>query len=216
MSTRSVIARPDGDGWQGRYCHWDGYPTCRGRQLWQTFDQLGTVEAVRSYAIKEGTPGYWSSFLPPERLVREQAKPRKVVCRLCQGTGIRPDWAQVHLPGPGCNGCRDSGLADNSDRADGFRSDNGEGWITSTGDDMGTEWAYVLADHALIVFERRYGRPDEDHGHGTGMFGMGASDTDVGGYWLPVIEARWDEPEPNWEAIERELAEAAEARYADQ
>jgi hypothetical protein len=26
MSTRSLIAVPDGSSWRGRYCHWDGYP----------------------------------------------------------------------------------------------------------------------------------------------------------------------------------------------
>lgn len=27
MSTRSAIARPAGDGWEGRYHHFDGYPS---------------------------------------------------------------------------------------------------------------------------------------------------------------------------------------------
>jgi len=33
MGTRSVIARPTGEGWAGRYCHADGYPDHQGRVL---------------------------------------------------------------------------------------------------------------------------------------------------------------------------------------
>ena len=34
MSTRSVIARPMGDGFNGRYHHWDGYPSGLGAELY--------------------------------------------------------------------------------------------------------------------------------------------------------------------------------------
>jgi hypothetical protein len=63
MSTRSVIAKPEGDGWKGVYCHWDGYPTHRGKQVWAAFHELGSADALREYAIRE--KGYWSSFAVP-------------------------------------------------------------------------------------------------------------------------------------------------------
>lgn len=38
MGTRSVIARGTAlDNWQGRYCHWDGYPSGVGRDLFQLY-----------------------------------------------------------------------------------------------------------------------------------------------------------------------------------
>lgn len=35
MSTRAAIARPSGDGFQGRYHHWDGYPDGLGQTLYE-------------------------------------------------------------------------------------------------------------------------------------------------------------------------------------
>lgn len=70
MSTRSIVARPDGEGWVGRYCHWDGYPTCRGAQLWLTYKELGNAEAVRQYAIRPEENGYWSSYATPSELAK--------------------------------------------------------------------------------------------------------------------------------------------------
>jgi hypothetical protein len=37
VSTRSVIARVDGDSWVGRYVHWGGRPQERGWQLWRLY-----------------------------------------------------------------------------------------------------------------------------------------------------------------------------------
>jgi hypothetical protein len=33
MGTRSMILKPHGDAWVGRYVHWDGYPTGVGQEL---------------------------------------------------------------------------------------------------------------------------------------------------------------------------------------
>jgi hypothetical protein len=44
MSTRAVIARqtdPDDPGcWEGRYHHWDGYPSGLGRALWHAYHSI--------------------------------------------------------------------------------------------------------------------------------------------------------------------------------
>jgi hypothetical protein len=151
MSTRSVIAEPTPTGWEGVYCHWDGYPSCRAAQLWTTYQELGSASAVREYALR----GEWSSFVPPSEFDADgQAEVR-------------------------------------------------DGWITSDGDDCGTEWAYVIEDDALVIFERRFGTPDDDQGHDVGMFGLGASDLDEGGYWQQVGSYSWADQEPEWESVER-------------
>jgi hypothetical protein len=214
MSTRSIIARPEGDGFAGRYCHWDGYPTCRGAQIWEAMKELdGDVEKLIGYAIREDDPGYWSSFQTPLKAAEMRDLPPTEECHLCDGTGIRPDWARFG-DAPGCNACGGSvgrggqakvgtGVVKNRAIMEGYIEETDGSWVESWGDDCGTEWAYVIAPHALYVFERRFGAVGDDHGHGTGMFGMGASDTEVGGHWAPRAEIRWDAEEPDWEAIEQ-------------
>ena len=59
MSTRSIIAEPYGDGFRGRYCHSDGYPTWNGEQLHAIVQRDG-VERARQVVIHENT--YWSSI----------------------------------------------------------------------------------------------------------------------------------------------------------
>lgn len=40
MSTRSIIAVARGDGWEGVYCHMDGYPSGVGAQVWNGIEML--------------------------------------------------------------------------------------------------------------------------------------------------------------------------------
>lgn len=211
MGTRSVLARPEGDGFAGVYAHWDGYPTCKGPELFDSLKELGgDVSALRDYAIREGTSGYWSSFMPPSDVAAQLTKPEFVTCNLCDGTGVRPDWKGT-CGYEGCNGCPDrervgngpgTGMMSNRERTSNWVPQDSPQWITSQGDDGGTEWAYVIGDNALVVFVRRYGTPDDDKGYGMGAFGMGASDTEAGGYWRMVDTVKWDE-DPDWSEIER-------------
>lgn len=60
MSTRSCIARPIGDEWEGRYHHSDGYPTGLGADLWQLVQRNG-VEWARRVLIDEHAG--WSCIL---------------------------------------------------------------------------------------------------------------------------------------------------------
>jgi hypothetical protein len=172
MSTRSVVAKPNGDGFIGRYCHWDGYPSCRGQQIWQTYQELGNAEAVREYALKpDSGGGSWSSYCPPSEVEKREAE--------------KPEYRN-----------------DSNETWNTF-TQNGDWWIDSNADDCGTEWAYVIGDNHLSVFERRYGKPGQDEGHGTGMFGMGASDTESGGYWGLVGVYNWTGSEPDWNKVEQ-------------
>jgi len=78
MSTRSCLAYKKGKGWKGVYCHWGGYPTNRGQQIWEIIMQkfllnkgrFGvTNEASREQKLQafvdiyiKGHPGGWSVF----------------------------------------------------------------------------------------------------------------------------------------------------------
>jgi hypothetical protein len=47
MSTRSIIAIPDGQSWKGRYCHWDGYPANMGMELTAIIRRDGYETAIK-------------------------------------------------------------------------------------------------------------------------------------------------------------------------
>jgi hypothetical protein len=62
MSTRSCVAVIEGDSWRGVYCHSDGYPTARGKEVWDAIHALGgDVEAFKKKYIDAHKSG-WSSF----------------------------------------------------------------------------------------------------------------------------------------------------------
>ena len=47
MGTRSIVARPTGTGFAGRYIHWDGYPEGVGQELWQIVARDGLEKACK-------------------------------------------------------------------------------------------------------------------------------------------------------------------------
>ena len=159
MSTRSVLARVKGDGFEGRYAHCDGYPTARGKELFESYRELGSAEALIKYALREGESGYWSSYCPPSELVEaDRSTPEgEAAFQNSYKTGIRYNWAH---------------------ETDSFDL------IQSDGDNWGTEWAYVIADKGLSVFEARY--KDNDYKQP---------------FWAYIGTYAWDS-EPNWEAVE--------------
>ena len=48
MGTRSIIGLKTGNGWFGRYCHWDGYPEGVGSAVWHIVKRDGISEAVKT------------------------------------------------------------------------------------------------------------------------------------------------------------------------
>lgn len=60
MSTRSIVALADGDGFtQGVYAHFDGYPTSRGPVLFEIAKNLGSVQALWD-VLNTADKGGWS------------------------------------------------------------------------------------------------------------------------------------------------------------
>jgi len=212
MSTRAVIAEPAGDGFRGRYHHFDGYPSGLGAELWwlQHARYQGDTQAMRAELIG-AHPGGWSTIIGADwSQAPGFVDSFDYTCTTCgaeawthyaqyyEAHGLtRPEpWGgticQVfdHLPerarGPERPQCYCHGLRSEAEQ-----------WIESWGDDGGTEWAYVLTDRALVIAERRW---NGDGSHMVGMFGMGASESE--GCWLAIAAVPWSEPEPDWSAIE--------------
>jgi hypothetical protein len=75
MSTRSIIAKGEGDGWvQGRFCMSDGYPTWMGRVLQELVQRDGVDKVVETLTIDNWA---WSSINPQQpdiKGVRADAK----------------------------------------------------------------------------------------------------------------------------------------------
>ena len=64
MSTRSIIAEPTATGWQGRYCHWDGYPQAKETELFLLVVRDG-VDKVRQTIIHDHLS--WSCIDPDKK-----------------------------------------------------------------------------------------------------------------------------------------------------
>jgi hypothetical protein len=82
--SRTKVAR-------GRFVHYDGYPRVIVTALLQSYIELGTVAAVRKYAIRPEETGNWHVFVPPGLKVQMDAVPALVPCgpEQCDQTGIR-------------------------------------------------------------------------------------------------------------------------------
>lgn len=213
MSTRSVIARPWGDGFEGRYHHYDGYPSGVGAQLWELYHgrYAGDVGAMVAELI-EAHPAGWSTIngadwsLEPGFVDRLNGP-----CAVC---GLGPDGhyrqylphddPRRAVPAGGSYLFADHAPVDIPDNrpqcyCHGARAED-EQMIRSTEDDGGTEWAYVLSPGGMLVCERRWG---DDGSHMVGMVGMfGAGGGADQATWLPLNLFPWDGEEPDWSALE--------------
>lgn len=138
MSTRSVVAVPlPGGGWKGRYVHFDGYPSGVGSALAKIVQRDGYEKAVQT--LTQDHYG-WSTVDGEDVQERYQwendgrfeAVPGYGIAytdTVIEGFGFQPGYQQV----------------------------TSDDWITESGDDQGTEYAYVLHPDSLRVLERTGG-----------------------------------------------------------
>lgn len=172
MSTRGCIARPAGDGWEGRYHHYDSYPTGLGKSLWSYYHEYfkRDVTAMQRYFIDEHPAG-WSSVTDCD-LSRTPGFCERPTSILTD----RDKWDdEQKTPHCYCHGDR--------------HEEAGEP-ITCTGDcgescdPLFIEWAYVLAEQGMSIWGSGPKQGSNEYAH------------------YPVAFVRWDAEEPNWEAME--------------
>lgn len=134
MSTRAVIARPRGDGFEGRYHHSDGYPSGLGSYLWRLAHERG-VEWCHETLIDKHDGGW--SFILDADWTKAPGWPddRMAMYQTIDGTFTRVDFRPMCY----CHGARNEH----------------HDLITDDGDDWGAEYAYVLSARALVVYARR-------------------------------------------------------------
>lgn len=141
MGTRSVVAQPQGDGWEGRYVHWDGYPLGGvGEAMFKAHEVLGGPAEMRRVLI-DNEPAGWS-ILASKRV----------------DFTMPPCWYDGDFPD------RHGPVSYTA------RGEEGGDLIRHDSEDCGCEWAYVIGDQCLSVFERAH----DDDSHMTGMFGIGS------------------------------------------
>lgn len=185
MSTRAIIAKPEGDGWVGTYHHYDGYPTGLGTTLLEAHAGYfaGDVDAMTRYLIDDELVG-WSDINGADW---SQAKgwhdhhDPNGTCAEC-GRELWRHYAQYYPEGgpadPMVNGCRRRGLVKpdevvqlghgysavdpgplgpQSYTARGETPDNPDGdYFRSTDEHVsGAEWVYVLLATGVMVIEHR-------------------------------------------------------------
>jgi len=126
MSTRSAVARPEGDSWKGRYVHSDGYPTWQLRQLRELIARDG-VETVLKTIVDDN---YGWSYLKPDESGPLSAGHTDGRFKVVPGYGVA--YTDTKISGmPGQDGQP-------------YQQSTADDWITPDGDDSGTEWAYIL------------------------------------------------------------------------
>jgi hypothetical protein len=125
MGTRSVVAVPLDGGFQGRYVHWDGYPSGVGVVLADLVQRDG-VETVRRVLTDEHYG--WSNL-----------DPRQPYSGVPTQLGY-DDGRFVAVEGYGIAYTTEQGQS------------SPDQWIRHTDTDTWCEWGYVLNDTVLSIF----------------------------------------------------------------
>ena len=134
MSTNAIIGTTAGEGFRGRYCHWDGYPTWMGPQLASVVHDLCDGDAARAVEILTVEHAGWSNI---------DTRPGKQELP----DGYR-DGRFASVPGVGIAYTIESGQTSEDE------------WYVFPGSDLGSaEWAYAFDLEAgrLCVFRIPYG-----------------------------------------------------------
>lgn len=171
MSTRSVIARPvEGPSfaWEGRYHHSDGYPSGVGKTLWELLHgRFAGEESALLKVLLDDHPAGWSNIIDADW----SQEPGFLNHRSPAEGQTWAEFSRTCRPQCYCHGARD---------------EEGQDFITSEGDDWGTEWCYVinLFDRTLTVREN--------------------VDYETGGKerWRLKAVVPLDGPEPDWSTFE--------------
>lgn len=218
MSTRGVIARKDGDGFTGRYHHWDSYPSGLGRTLYQWAHQMPRDRML--HLLLDEHPAGWSTIVGTDPSLTpgfvDVSDPNRR-CRICgmavwehyrqyYGKDGRPPLPErfVHVPKTTYL------LTDHTPEQEVFPTDKRpicycHGDRHESQDDIlthqnaasgGCEYAYVFDDsgRTMTILSSFH----TDGYKMIGMFGMG----DPKAVWRQIAVVDLDGPEPDWKDLD--------------
>ena len=215
MSTRGVIARQQGDSFQGRYHHWDSYPSGLGKALWElTHCQFkGNLDGMLHILIDEHPAG-WSTIVNKDFSLpagfNEMGKGNCLVCGKASWEHYYQEWeshgkrltAKAHQEMTNGNymSLGHSFETPRSTNAECYcHGDRREEELLVTPENaagMGCEYVYVFSTNSVMTILSSY---NGDGSKMIGMFGMGNPEAK----WGVLAIAPLDGPEPDWKALER-------------
>jgi len=172
MSTRGVIARKDGNGFTGRYHHWDSYPSGLGATLMSLYQRHFNRDLeIMLKELIDNHPAGWSTI---NKCDFSLAPGFVDLSEKIDQSGDAKDRPQCY-----CHGKRteDALVVTEKNAAD-----------------IGCEWVYAFNDKNQMVVLSSY---NEDGAKMIGMFGMGNPNAK----WRVKAIIDLDGPEPNWQEI---------------
>jgi hypothetical protein len=187
MSTRGIIARKTGRrSWEGVYHHFDSYPTCLGKTIWDMIHNEfnGNAEEFLKFAIDEHPAG-WSHIMDGNIFTEDFTKfeqGKQCYCHgyLAERDGISPDKSLL-IRYPECN------------------RDPQERYLNC----LFWEWIYVIdpKKNTMTIFcnydtKRKFKVKD------TGEDGTYYEYDSTMFAFKKVTTVKLDGPEPDWEKIE--------------
>ena len=214
MSTRGVIARQKGDSFEGRYHHWDSYPTGLGKALWElAHNQFkGDIEGMLHILIDEHPAG-WSTICNKDFSLavgfNEFGKGNCLTCGKQSWEHYYQEWeshgkrlttkARQSMAKGNYMALGHSFEAQRTTNAECYcHGDRAEDELLVTeknATDMGCEYAYVFSTNGVMTILSSY---NGDGSKMIGMFGMGNPEAQWG--VLAVIQLNG--LEPDWQMIE--------------
>ena len=188
MSTRSCLAYKTKDGWEGCYCHWDGYPTNRGLQIWKIIMQKFVLNKGKIGVVNDGSTAL-------RAFVDIYIKGHK------SGWSSFPDECYCHNP--------EFVMRDGV--KDAIETDK-------TTDALYIEWVYVIdpENKKLIIFT--HGRAKGTHKEGPGKDGSMWDSPNYAHYLVCEIDINPDAKEPDWKEIEEKgnkISETMSEKYEE-
>jgi hypothetical protein len=214
VSTRGVIARQKGDFFEGRYHHWDSYPSGLGKALWElAHNQFkGNLDEMLHILIDEHPAG-WSTIVNKDFAItpgfNEYGKGNCLTCG-------KPSWEHYYQEweshGKRLTARARQSMAKGNYMAlghsyEGPRFTNAECYChgdrnedelvvtEKNAADIGCEYAYVFSTNGMMTILSSY---NGDGSKMIGMFGMGNPEAKWG--VLAVIPL--DGAEPDWHSLQ--------------
>ena len=215
MSTRGVIARQKGDSFEGRYHHWDSYPTGLGKALWELLHNefKGDIEGMLHILIDEH-PARWSTIVNKDFSFavgfNEFGKGNCLTCG-------KPSWEHYYQEWESHGKCLTAKAVremangnymalghsfevSHSTNAEcychGDRSEDDLLVTEKNAADMGCEYAYVFSTNGVMTILSSI---NGDGSKMIGMFGMGNPEAK----WGVLAVVPLDSTEPDWKALEQ-------------
>ncbi|MBI2836125.1 MAG: hypothetical protein HYX85_00325 [Chloroflexi bacterium] len=215
MSTRGVIARQKGDTFEGRYHHWDSYPSGLGKALWDTYHSgfKGNLEEMLRVLVDEHPAG-WSTIIGKDFAVtpgfNESYKGECLNCGRLAWEHYYQDW-ESH--GKKLTAKARQDMANHNYMALGHSFEDEdtnnpecychgdrheEGWLVTEENAAGSgcEYAYVFAQNGKPVMTI-LSSVNADGRKMIGMFGMGNPEAK----WGVLACVDLNGPEPDWESL---------------